>query len=344
MKVIDMKRPEGEKILLAHGSGGKAMHDLIESLLLPAFSNPELEKLDDSAILEIGKKLIAFTTDSYTVDPIFFPGGDIGRLAVCGTVNDLAVCGAQPLALSCALILEEGLSTVALAGILDSMSDAAQEAGVTIVTGDTKVLPSGKGDKIFINTSGIGVLPEKRRPVSGKAQPGDVVLVNGPIADHGAAVMAARKEFSLQADIVSDVAPLSGLIENLLQAAPEVHCLKDPTRGGVASALNEIASGSGATIVLDEEKIPVRTPVRSFCELLGLDPLYFANEGKVIAIVPAIHADPTLEALRSHPLGKEAAIIGEVKELDRAPLVVRTSIGSHRIVGMLTGDQLPRIC
>ncbi len=333
-----------DKILLAHGSGGKAMHDLISSLIVPAFNNPRLEPLDDSALLQIDGRTIAFTSDSYTVDPLFFPGGDIGRLAVCGTVNDLAVCAAIPLALSCALIIEEGLPAADLQRILDSMKASAAEARVEIVTGDTKVLPRGKGDKLFINTSGIGVLPPDRAPLPGKAEAGDAVLVNGPIADHGAAVMAEREEYSLRAEITSDVAPLNGLIEALLAAVPETRCLKDPTRGGVASALNEIAMASKATIVLDEESIPVRKPVASLCELLGLDPLYFANEGKVLAIVPGDRAETALGAMESHPLGTGAAIIGEVKQFDRVPLAVKTPFGSHRVVGMLTGEQLPRIC
>jgi hydrogenase expression/formation protein HypE len=340
-----VKRKQFDKILLAHGSGGKAMHDLIDELFLPAFRNPKLEPLDDSALIEIGGRIIAFTSDSYTVDPIFFPGGDIGFLAVCGTVNDLAVCGAVPLALSCGLILEEGLPVDDLERILSSMKAAAAEAGVEIVTGDTKVLPRGKGDKIFINTSGIGLLPEGRKPLAkNNIQPGDKVLINGSIADHGAAVMAEREEFALRAEITSDVAPLNGLIECLLAAVPATRCLKDPTRGGVASALNEIAAASKATIVLEEKALPVRKPVAILCELLGLDPLYFANEGKVLAIVPAAHAESALKAMQSHSLGAEAAVIGEVTTRTNAPLVLRTPYGSHRVVGMLTGEQLPRIC
>lgn len=339
-----MKRKKDEKVLLSHGSGGKAMHDLISSVFLKAFQNPKLEPLDDSAILELHGANIAFTTDSYVVDPLFFPGGDIGRLAVCGTVNDLAVCGARPAALSCALVLEEGLPLRTLDKIVDSMKSAAEEAGVEIVTGDTKVLPRGKSDKLFINTSGIGFYPDRRKPLSGRAVAGDVILINGPIADHGAAVMAERERFSLCAEIVSDVAPLNNLIEELLNAIPDIHCLKDPTRGGIASALNEIATASGVSIVLDENEIPVRKPVACLCELLGLDPVYFANEGKVIIILPEAGIEKALEILRSHPLGKDAAVIGEVRPFDRVPLSARTSIGSHRVLGMLTGDQLPRIC
>jgi hydrogenase expression/formation protein HypE len=339
-----MKGKFPEKILLAHGSGGMAMHDLIASLLVPAFRNPVLEKLGDSAELEIAGAKLAFTTDSYVVDPIFFPGGDIGRLAVCGTVNDLAVCGARPLVLSCSLILEEGLPLADLGKILTSMRAAAEEAGVSIVTGDTKVLPRGKGDKVFINTSGIGILPEGRSWTSGVVLPGDKVLINGPIADHGAAVMAEREGFSLKADVKSDVAPLNRLIEKLLEEVPQVRCMKDPTRGGLAGALNEIARASKVTIVLNEADIPVRKPVAGLCEILGLDPLYFANEGKVVAIIPGESAERALRALRAHPLGKEAAIIGEVRSFERVPLAVRTPLGSHRVVGMLTGEQLPRIC
>ena len=339
-----MKRSGGDKILLAHGSGGKAMHELIESLLLPAFRNPKLEPLGDSARLELGGRELAFTTDSYVVDPLFFPGGDIGRLAVCGTVNDLAVCGARPLALSCALILEEGLPMADLEKAVESMRAAADEAGVEIVTGDTKVLPHGKGDRLFINTAGVGLLPEGRRWLPATAEPGDVVLVSGHVADHGAAVMAERERFALRAEIRSDVAPLNHLVEALLEAVPDVRCLKDPTRGGLASALNEIAAASSVSIVLDEEAIPVRRPVAALCELLGLDPLYFANEGKVLAAVPPRRADEALAALRSHPLGRDAAAIGEAKPFDRVPLSARTPLGSHRVVSMLTGDQLPRIC
>ena len=337
-------RKDEDKIMLAHGSGGRAMQELISSLLLPAFGNPLLDPLDDSAILHVGGSDIAFTTDSYTVDPIFFPGGDIGRLAVCGTVNDLAVCGAQPLGLSCGLILEEGLPLTELETIVASMKTAAEEAGVQIVTGDTKVLPKGKADRIFINTAGLGIIPPERGMLPGKAEPGDVILVNGFIADHGAAVMAAREQFALKADIESDVAPLNSLVDALLAAAPATKCMKDPTRGGVAGALNEIASDSEVSIFLDETTIPVRKPVESLCELLGLDPLYFANEGKLLAVVPADQADAALQAMRSHPYGRDAVAVGEVRRFDRAPLAVRTAFGSHRIVGVLTGEQLPRIC
>ena len=330
--------------MLAHGSGGRAMQELISSLLLPAFSNPLLDPLDDSAVLRIGDIDIAFTTDSYTVDPIFFPGGDIGRLAVCGTVNDLAVCGARPLGLSCGLILEEGLLLSDLETIVASMKSAAQDAGVEIVTGDTKVLPKGKADRVFINTAGVGLIPPERGRLEGKAMPGDVVLINGFIADHGAAVMAARERFALKADIESDVAPLNGLVDVLLEAAPGTRCMKDPTRGGVAGVLNEIAAGSKVSIFLDENSLPVRKPVASLCELLGLDPLYFANEGKLLAVVPAEQAGAALQAMRSHQYGRDAVAIGEVRAFDRAPLAVKTAYGSHRIVGVLTGEQLPRIC
>ena len=341
-----MKTPS---VTLAHGGGGSAMKRLIGDVFVAAFDNLLLAPLEDQARLDlacftaIGEQL-AFTTDSYVVDPIVFPGGDIGRLAVCGTVNDLAVGGAVPLHLSCAVIIEEGLPVELLQRIAGSMARAAAEAGVQIVTGDTKVVPRGACDKLFITTSGIGVI---RRGVSlgaGRARPDDVVLVNGMLGDHGAAILAARGELALETPIESDCAPLHGLIAALLAAAPGTRFIRDATRGGLATLLNEAAAASRVSIELDEAATPLRAEVRGFCEILGLDPLYLANEGKIAAIVPPGEADAALAAMRAHPLGAGAVAIGHVTEGEPGRVTMRTLVGGRRIVDMLLGEQLPRIC
>lgn len=336
-----------ERITLSHGSGGKATHNLIEGLFAPAFSNPILDRMDDAAtfvVQEAGSKL-AFTTDTYVVNPLFFPGGDIGKLAVHGTVNDLATSGAQPLYLSVGFILEEGFAVADLRRIVTSMAEAAAEAGVLIVTGDTKVVQRGKADGLFINTAGVGMVRVSWPMGQGQAQAGDKVLLNGPVGDHGIAVMLAREALEIETDVQSDTAPLHTLVADLLQAAgPSVHCLKDPTRGGVATSLNEIALASEVSIALDERSIPVHAGVRGACEILGLDPLTIANEGKLLALVSPDAADAALAAMRAHPLGREAAIIGEVRAEPAAMVFLRTDIGGTRVLDMLVGDPLPRIC
>ncbi len=337
-----------ERITLSHGSGGKASHRLVDGLFLPAFGGPLLDGYADSAVLAPAGPAglrIAFTTDSYVVSPLFFPGGDIGKLAVHGTVNDLAVAGARPLYLSVGLILEEGLEVEVLRRVIDSMAAAAAEAGVAIVTGDTKVVPRGKADRLFVNTSGVGVLLRDGAPLSSaNARPGDAVLVSGYVADHGMAVMLAREALELESEIVSDTAPLHTLVAAVLDAAPHTRALKDPTRGGVASSLNEIAQHSNVGITIDEERVPVRVEVRGACEILGIDPLHIANEGKLIAVVPPEEVEAALAAMRAHPLGAEAAVIGEVCAEPAAMVVLRTGIGGSRVLDMLVGDPLPRIC
>jgi hydrogenase expression/formation protein HypE len=332
------------EILLGHGSGGKLTADLIETLFLPAFRNPYLEKLDDQAVLEVNGARLAFTTDAFVVTPIFFPGGDIGKLAVHGTVNDLAMSGARPLYLSAAFILEEGLALAELQRVVGSMREACRAAGVLLVTGDTKVVNRGSGDKVFINTSGVGVIEGDLIISVDRAQVGDVIILSGTIADHGMAVMAMREGLDFETEIVSDTAPLNSLVRVMLQASREMHCLRDPTRGGIATTLNEIARRSQVGIVLDETCIPIREDVRGACELLGLDPLYVANEGKLIAVVGRQDAEPVLERMRGHPYGQEARIIGEVVADHPRLVVMRTGIGGTRIVDLMLGEQLPRIC
>lgn len=338
----------GTSITMAHGSGGKAMRDLIEDIFLGSFDNELLAPLEDQARIDLaaisaqGNRL-AFTTDSYVVDPIFFNGGDIGTLAVNGTVNDLAVGGATPLYLTCGLIIEEGLTVEDLRRIVTSMKEAAALAGVKIVSGDTKVVERGAADKIFINTSGIGVIPAHINIDSSRAQPGDVVLINGHIGDHGAAIVGARGDLAIENNIASDCCALNSLIADLLASA-DTHCLRDATRGGVATVLSEFAAASKVCIKIDEKKLPVRAEVRGICELLGMDPLYLANEGKLIAIVPANHAQAALAAMRKNEAGKESAIIGEVSQAPEETVILKTIFGGERIVDMLVGDQLPRIC
>ncbi len=336
-----------EHITLSHGSGGKATHNLIEGVIAPAFSNPLLDRMDDSATfaLEGTEQRLAFTTDSYVVSPLFFPGGDIGKLAVHGTINDLAMAGASPLYLSCALILEEGFPIATLRRIVDSMAKAAAEAGVAIVTGDTKVVQRGKADGIFINTAGVGIVRATTQIGQAQVKPGDKILLSGPVGDHGIAIMLAREALEMEADIESDTAPLHSLVAQVISAIGSgLHCLKDPTRGGVATSLNEIAIGAEVSIALDEQAIPVRAEVRGACEILGLDALTIANEGKMLAIVAPEAADAALAAMRSHPRGSEAAIIGTVQAEPAGMVFLRTDIGGTRVLDMLVGDPLPRIC
>jgi hydrogenase expression/formation protein HypE len=332
------------QIVLGHGSGGRLSADLIQHLFVPLFDNPALASLNDQATLELNGLRLAFTTDSFVINPLFFPGGDIGSLAVHGTVNDLAVSGATPLFLSAGFILEEGLAMDALGRIATSMGRAAREAGVQIVTGDTKVVEKGHGDGLFINTAGIGVIPAGLRIAADQARPGDVVIVSGTVGDHGMAIMSVREGLAFESALVSDSAPLHTLVAAMLDVTHEIHCLRDATRGGVAAVLNELAAQSRAGIDLDEGAIPVRPAVQAACEMLGMDPLYVANEGKLVAIVPAEHADAVLDAMRRHPLGSEAAIIGRVVDEHPGMVVARTAIGGRRVVDMPLGEILPRIC
>jgi hydrogenase expression/formation protein HypE len=336
-------------VTLAHGGGGRAMRGLIENILLPAFDNPLLAALEDQACMPLASFLahgdrLAFTTDSYVVTPLEFPGGDIGKLAVCGTVNDLAMSGAKPLFLSCGLVLEEGLDLDVLRVMIRSMAEAARAAGVSVVTGDTKVVERGAADRMFINTSGVGVVPAGVNIAATRAQPGDAVIVNGSLGDHGVAILLARNELSLTADVRSDCQPLHDLVAAMLRAGPDIHCLRDATRGGVATVLSEFAAGSKVGIRIDESQLPVKEAVRGACEILGLDPLYLANEGKLVAIVPAAQAPAVLAAMRVHPAGRDAAIIGTVTREPAGSVVLATAFGGDRIVDMLVGEQLPRIC
>ena len=327
------------KVLLAHGSGGKLMHNLIEKMILPAFQNPFLETRHDAANFQIGNAKLAFTTDSYVVKPLFFPGGDIGKLAVNGTVNDLAMCGAKPLFLSAGFILEEGLSMEILWQVIQSMQTSAQATNVQIVTGDTKVVDKGKGDGIFINTAGVGVIEHNLTIAPSSVQSGDAILLNGDIGRHGMAIMAAREGLAFESEIESDCAPLSTPVQNLLKAGVDIHCLRDLTRGGLASGLVEIAEASKLHIHIDEAVIPVQEDVRGACEILGLDPLYVANEGRFIAFVPTSDAERALSLL-----GGESRIIGHVEMSSPGLVSIRSMIGANRIVDMLSGEQLPRIC
>ncbi len=331
-------------VQLDQGSGGRAMHELIDGLFISAFSNPLLAERNDSAVFEVKAGRLAITTDSYVVDPIFFPGGNIGSLAVHGTVNDLSMRGAKPLYITVGFILEEGLDFGDLEKIVYSMADAAREAGVQIISGDTKVVPRGKADKIFINTSGVGIVPSGIDIGGANARPGDAVLINGTVGDHGMAVLCKREGLALENEIKSDAAALNGLVGQMIEAYAGIRVLRDPTRGGVATTLNEIAEQSGVGIRLFEEEIPIREDVAGACEILGLDPLYVANEGKVLAIVPPDRSQDVLSAMKSHPLGRGARCIGEVVSNDPGRVFLRTRIGGHRLVDMLRGEQLPRIC
>ncbi len=336
-------------INMAHGSGGKAMRNLIEDVFLGAFDNPLLATLEDQAVVPLAELAalgdrLAFTTDSYVVSPLFFPGGDIGSIAVAGTVNDLAMSGARPLYLSCGFVLEEGLSLATLRRVVASMQRVAVEAGVRIVTGDTKVVERGAADKLFINTAGVGVVPTGVRLSAANARPGDVVIVNGYLGDHGAAILVARQQLALESDVTSDCQPLAGLVAAMLQACPGIRCLRDATRGGVATVLNEFAQSSHVAFRIHESVLPLREQVKGACEILGLDPLYLANEGKLVAVVPGPDAQRVLAAMRADPAGRHAAIIGEVAEEPQGIVVLHTVFGGQRIVDTLVGEQLPRIC
>ena len=336
-------------IQMAHGSGGKAMRNLIEDVFLGAFDDPLLASLEDQAVLPLAELAahgdrLAFTTDSYVVSPLFFPGGDIGSIAVAGTVNDLAMSGARPLYLSCAVVLEEGLPLATLRRVVASMQRVALEAGVKIVTGDTKVVEHGAADKLFINTAGIGVVPRGVCIAATNERAGDVVIINGHLGDHGAAILIARQQLALESEVASDCQPLAGLVATMLEACPGIHCLRDATRGGVATVLNEFAQSSQVAICIEESALPLREEVKGACEILGLDPLYLANEGKLVAIVAAPDAQRVLAAMRSHPAGRDAAIIGEVLDEPQGAVVLHTGFGGQRIVDMLVGEQLPRIC
>lgn len=331
-----------DRILLGHGSGGKLMHQLIREQFAPEFN---LKSLNDSAVLEgIQRGRIALTTDSYVVSPIFFPGGDIGGLAVYGTVNDLSMVGASPLYMTAGFILEEGFPLEDLKRILSSMSDAAVKAGVKIVAGDTKVVNKGKGDGIFINTSGMGVIEEGLDISPLRVMPGDKVILSGPIGNHGISIIGERNGLTFDPPILSDTAPLNSLVRDMLNTTKEIHAMRDPTRGGLATSLKEIAVDSGCCIVIEETSIPVPPGVRGACELLGLDPLYVANEGILVALVSPEIAEPLVSIMRRHPLGKETRLIGEVKQAPAGMVLLKTTIGGTRIVEMLSGDQLPRIC
>jgi hydrogenase expression/formation protein HypE len=337
-----------KQIVLGHGSGGKLTADLIEKIFLPAFRNPTLDRLDDQAVVAIGGARLAFTTDSFVVTPIFFPGGDIGRLAIHGTVNDLAMCGARPLYLSTAFILEEGLAVDHLRRVVESMRVASAETGVQLVTGDTKVVNRGKGDQIFITTTGIGVIEHDLSISADRARPGDKIILSGYIGDHGMTIMSQREGLEFESSIESDCAPLNGLVTAMLATRSSmndfIHTLRDPTRGGVATSLNEIAKHANVGMVLDERAIPVRESVKGACEVLGLDPLYVANEGKLLAMVVPEMADAVLEQMRRHRLGLDAAIIGEVVETHRGMVLMKTEIGGTRVLDVMFGEQLPRIC
>lgn len=333
-----------KNILLGHGSGGKLSADLIKKIFLSQFENPYLGPLNDSAVFDVNGTRFAFTTDSYVVNPIFFPGGDIGRLAVNGTINDLAVSGAKPLYISAAFILEEGFPIEDLWRVVVSMGEACKEAGVLLVTGDTKVVDKGKGDKIFINTSGIGVVQKGIQISSDGAKPGDRVILSGTVGVHGIAIMSTREGLDFETQVLSDTAPLTSLVTDMLDVSTKINCMRDPTRGGVASTLNEIASSSRVGIRIDENKIPITREVKGACEMLGLDPLYVANEGKLIAVVDKDDAELMVEKMRTNPLGREAAIIGEVTSNHPGIVIMKTKIGGMRVVDMLTGEQLPRIC
>jgi hydrogenase expression/formation protein HypE len=330
-------------IVLGHGSGGKLSAQLIRQMFLPAFDNPLLNRLDDQAVLAVGGARIAFTTDSYVVTPLFFPGGDIGKLAVHGTINDLAMCGAQPLALSAAFILEEGFAMQELRLVVDSMAEAARAAGVPIATGDTKVVPRGAADRMFITTSGVGLVPEGVNISAANARPGDQILLSGTIADHGMAVMSKRENMEFEGALESDTAALHRLVADMI-AAGEIHALRDPTRGGLGATLVEIAGTARIGVEAESAAIPVNEPVRAACELLGFDPLFVANEGKLVAFVAPESAARVLAAMRANPLGRQAALIGQAVEAHAGLVLLRTEIGGSRVLDLPFGEQLPRIC
>ncbi|MEA5618239.1 hydrogenase expression/formation protein HypE [Cronbergia sp. UHCC 0137] len=352
-KIEQVRRRPGKikdtHINLAHGSGGKAMRDLIDDIFVKTFDNPILAQLEDQAtfnlvnLLEQGDRL-AFTTDSYVVDPLFFPGSDIGELAVNGTINDLAVSGAKPLYLSCSVILEEGFSVETLRRVATSMQAAAKKAGVKIVTGDTKVVHRGAADKLFINTAGIGIIPPGIDISARNIQPGDVVIINGEIGNHGTAILIARGELALESSIESDCQPLHDLVAEIIKICPQIHAMRDATRGGLATVLNEFALTANVGIRIHENTIPIREQVNGVCEILGLDPLYLANEGKLVIIAPKEKADLILATMQNHPTGKQASIIGEIIPTPEGIVLLKTAFGAERIIDMLVGDQLPRIC
>ena len=333
-----------DKILLSHGSGGKLSFNLIKKLFLSNFNNPYLERLDDGAVLNIEGLKLAYTTDSYTVDPLFFKGGNIGELAVYGTVNDLAMCGATPLYLSCSFIIEEGFSLSLLEKIVLSMREASVIAKVDIVTGDTKVVNKGAADKIFINTSGVGIVEEGVNISGSNAKVGDVVIINGPIGSHGIAVLSEREGLKFETEIKSDTAPLSSLVADMLEVSKDIHVLRDPTRGGLSTTLNEIALSSKVDVEINEDDIPIQEEVRAACEILGYDPLYLANEGKLVAFVPSEIAPEVFKKMKENKYGKESKIIGRVVKKSEGKVNLNTTIGGKRVVDMLTGEQLPRIC
>jgi hydrogenase expression/formation protein HypE len=337
--------PETERVILGHGSGGQLSAALLRDLIVPALAGVAPGGvLNDAAVIEIGGQRLAFTTDSFVVSPVEFPGGDIGELAVNGTVNDLAMMGARPVALSLAYVIEEGLPLEDLRRITGSAARAAREAGVPVVTGDTKVVGRGAADRLYVNTAGIGVIEDGVAPAADRARPGDVVILSGPIGLHGIAIMSVREGLEFEVEIASDTQPLAALVAGLVAAVPDVRVLRDPTRGGLSSALNEIAASSGVGIVLDEPAIPIPPPVRAACEMLGLDPLHVANEGKLVAIVSGAQAEAALAAIRARPEGSEATVIGQVVADHPGMVTIRTLVGSERIVDMLVGEQLPRIC
>ncbi len=331
-------------VLLDHGSGGKLSNSMVSEIILPLFDNPTLSCLGDGAVLDIGDVRIAMSTDSFVVDPIFFPGGSIGDLAVNGTVNDVSMCGAKPLYLSVGLILEEGFPISDMERVLNDMSGAAKRAGVEVVTGDTKVVPAGAVDKVFINTTGIGVLHPGVNPGADKARPGDKIILSGTIADHGMTILTQREGLEFDSGLRSDSAPLNHMVQGMLEVSSNIHVLRDPTRGGVATSLNEIAKQSNVGIRIYEDRIPVTREVAGVCELLGFDPLYVANEGKLISFVDEEDTEKVLEAIKKDQYGREATVIGEVVSENSGRVLMKTHIGGERIVSMLTGEQLPRIC
>ena len=334
-----------EQIVMGHGSGGKMSHDLIRKVFLPYFDNPALRAGDDAALVHLNEHTsIAVSTDTHTVDPLFFPGGDIGKLSVCGTVNDVSMMGAQSLYLTAGFVLEEGLDMETLGRVIISMQAAAQEAGITIIAGDTKVVQKGKADGMYVNTTGLGVVPQGRNISGRNARPGDIVILSGPIGDHGIAVLSARGQMGFETDVISDVAPLNHLIAAMLETSDQIHVLRDPTRGGVGTTLNEIARQSEVGIILQEDKIPIRPAVEAACEMLGFDPLYIANEGKLLAIVGRDDAEKVLARMRKTRYGEDAVVVGEVVSSPARRLLVKTVIGSTRVVDMLAGEILPRIC